>query len=65
MADEDVPGERRVLVISVWHESPGAEGFRARVVSGSDDDPIELSAVSDHPADVLLKVREWLEQSLV
>jgi hypothetical protein len=65
MADEDVPADRRVLVISVWHESPGAEGFRARVVCGSEDHPAEHSAVTDHPEDVLVKVQEWLAKSEV
>jgi hypothetical protein len=60
-AVDSEPGEG-VLVISVWREDDTVEGFRARLVYGSDSAPDAVSQVATRPDDVVAAVATWLDR---
>ena len=52
-----------VLVIRVWHEPGAGNGFRARIIFGSGEDPADQTSfvIARDPEAVLEAVQRWLE----
>jgi hypothetical protein len=62
----DLPNsvDARMLLVSVWFDTPGRAGFRARVSTTTADEPLTTVHVTANPATVPAAVEAWLDRVL-